>query len=88
MNIPNITTTRNWTAEDVREVCIKNNLYTAEKSAEYTHMLDLVEKLPPTTENLYIVASDINDHSKKQTITNIMYLLENQAVKTFFDVES
>jgi len=87
MNIPNITSTRDWTAEFVREVCIKNKLYTAGNSKEYAHMLDMVEQLPPNTENIYLIASDILKHSEEQTITNIMFLLENQAVKTFFDVE-
>ncbi len=58
MKIPKITKTRYWTAASVREVCIKNQLYTMGNCKEYTHMLDLVEKLPPTTENLYVVASD------------------------------
>ena len=78
--------TRQWTAEDVRKVCIENNLYTRGDNAEYSRMLDKVENIYPGNESIYAVAKDIMTHSEGQTVTNIMFLLANNAVKTYFEI--
>ena len=50
-------------------------------------MLRMVDLNDPTPEILYQVAKDIYDHSKNQTITNIMFVLEKEAVNTFYYVD-
>lgn len=82
-----ITTTRFWHSMDVRNACIENDLYTCGDNSEYEEMLDMVRNLEPTMENLYAVAKNICDHSKHQTITNVMFILENNVVKTCFEID-
>ena len=79
-----ITRKRTWFPTLVREACMRNNLYTRGDNAEYTTMLGNVERSAPTTEAMYMVAKDIYEHSKDQTITNILYILESEAVITTF----
>ena len=86
MRTPKITINRQWSSSSVRAVCIENELYTRGDNEAYSHMLDCVNQFYPDTENLYLIAQDIEAHSKDQTITNIMYLLEKQAVATTFEI--
>ena len=80
----NIEMKRMWRASDVRTICIKENMYTCGDCDEYSNMLSFVSDHEPTIENLYTVAADIVDHSKYQTISNVMFILENEVVmKTF-----
>ena len=71
----------------VRQVCVDNDLYTCGDCEEYSHMLDRVRELEPTYENICVISKDIMAHSKDQTVTNIMYLLENCAVTTTFEID-
>lgn len=87
MKTPNITVNRQWSRYTVRQTCIKNDLYTCGDNEEYDHMLSWVERLYPNTENLYFIAEDIQKHSKDQTVTNVMFLLEKDAVTTTFEVD-
>lgn len=82
MTIPKITTKRFWSAMDVRALCIKNDLYTRGDNEAYSDMLAYVSTNNPTTEDLYMVAKNICDHSKGQSVSNIMFMLENDVVKT------
>ena len=41
----------------------------------------------PTYENLYRLAKDICEHSEDQTITNVMFILEREAVTTTFEID-
>lgn len=85
--VPEIKVERFWSMDKVRTVCINWNLYTCGDCKAYSHMLfDLVANLDPTPENIYIVAKDITEHSDDQTISNVMYLLERDAVETFYDL--
>ena len=43
--------------------------------------------LQPTVENLYRLAKDIKEHSEGQTITNVMFILERDAVTTIFEID-
>ena len=81
-----VTVNRFWSISSVRDMCIKNNLYTCGDNDEYEHMLSLVRRLYPNVENIYFVAENICKHSKEQTITNVMYMLENEAVTTTFEI--
>lgn len=86
MNNLNITVNRRWSTSRVREVCIENDLYTCGDNEEYEHMLSWVKRLYPNVENLHFIAENICKHSKGQTVTNIMYLLEKDAVVTTFEI--
>ena len=85
-NMNTIKVIRKWSAENVRTTCIDNNLYTCGNNADYSEMLDFVDENEPTPENLFTVAADINEHSKENTIENIMFLLERFAVCAFFEI--
>ena len=87
MKPPNIADNRRWSGMSVRQTCIKHDLYTCGDNEDYEHMLNWVERLYPNTENLYFIAEDIQKHSKDQTITNVMYLLEKDAVTTTFEID-
>ena len=87
MATPEITSARRWTSTDVRGACIRNNLYTRGDNEDYEAMLNSVDKLDPTPENIYQVAKDIYDHSKNQAITNIMFILERETVYTFYFID-
>jgi len=87
MKTPNITTRRSWSAGSVRAACIRHDLYTAGDTEDYDHMLSWVERLYPNTDNLYFIAEDIKKHSDEQTITNVMFILEREAVTTTFEIE-
>ena len=87
MNTPTITAERKWGSHDVMRVCRENNFYTCGDSEEYDNMLDMVDALEPTPENIYQVAKDIYEHSEDQTITNIMFAIEHDAVFTFFYID-
>lgn len=43
--------------------------------------------MEPTAENLYFIASDIRQRSKSQMVSNVMYMLANEAVKTCYEIE-
>lgn len=82
-----LTRVRTWNFWSVRDACIKNNLYTCGTSQEYDNMLDHVSNLEPTTAALFHIAMDIVGHSEDQTVTNIMYILERDAVITTFEID-
>lgn len=75
-----------WSADSVRQSCIRNELYTCGDNDEYSAMLDYVRDNDPTDNNLLRVARDICEHSDGQTVTNIMYILYREAVYTTFCV--
>lgn len=84
---PNIKENRFWSVESVRQACINNDLYTCGDNEEYEHMLSWVKRLYPNTENLYFIAKNIQQHSGDQTISNIMFILEKEAVTTTFEID-
>ena len=49
-------------------------------------MLSDVSNLYPGNDAIHMIAKDILAHSADQTITNVMFLLANGAVKTFFEI--
>lgn len=82
-----ITRNRRWGRDTVREACIANHLYTEGDNEAYNKMLDMVERTEPTTRAMYRVAKDIQEHSFEQTITNVMFILEREAVITTFEID-
>ena len=82
-----ITANRFWSTERVRQACIDNDLYTKGSNEDYIKMFDMVRELEPTNENLYLVAKNIYEHSAYQTITNVMFIFENDAVITTFEID-
>ncbi len=87
MSMPKIETKRIWNWDRVRTTCVKNQLYTAGSNEDYMHMLDWVDRLYPNLENMYFIAEDICKHSDDQTISNVMFILERDAIITVFDIE-
>lgn len=86
--------TRRIFAEDLRNLCIRNNWYTRGNSAEYNHLLlDLAEnKLNITTEDIVAIAEDIREHSADEEMEDmeletICFEVARIAVTFFNDVE-
>ena len=84
---PTITRKRYWSFETVRQACIRNELYTRGDCEAYDKMLQFVERNEPTTKAMYLAAKDIAEHSKNQPITNVLYILEDEAVITTFLID-
>ncbi|MBQ6403863.1 MAG: hypothetical protein IJI27_08155 [Oscillospiraceae bacterium] len=82
-----ITSKKFWTPGLVRQACIKNDLYTAGDNEAYSKMLGFVEENDPTLAVLYAVAKDICEHSEYQSISNVMFILERDAVYTTFEID-
>lgn len=87
MNNPIIFTKRQWSDHSVQAACIKNNLYTRGTYEQYDKMLKSADVLQPTIGNLYQLAKDICEHSEDQAITNVMFILEREAVTTTFEID-
>lgn len=71
-------------AEDVRQFCIHNNLYTAGDCEDYNKMLANVEAHSCTLQHIIAIAKDIAEHSDEHdseidlSLGNIViYLYEN-----------
>ena len=78
---------RVWSVMSVLQTCVNNELYTLGDCEEYDQMFSVVENTEPTIENLFLVAQNIQQHSEDQTITNVMFLLERDAVTTTFEID-
>ena len=88
MTTPAIKKTTNWTEYAVRCACVKNELYTEGDVEDYSNMLDMVaENLHPTDADLYRVALDISEHSTDQPVSNVMYILANEAITYTFTLD-
>ena len=68
--------------EDVRQVCIRHNYYTAGTCEEYEEMFSMLDKVSPvsksniTTSKLEMIANDIKEHSvTSDTLEEIMETL-------------
>lgn len=85
-----ITEEKKWSPMAVRELCIKNNLYTMGTCDEYGDMLIFVGDNNPSIENIYRVAVDICNHSEvideSVTVEYVMFLLNKDAVNTFYHI--
>lgn len=87
---PKITAVRRWSTEDIVQMCIENNFYTQGDALAYSRMLQRVEVMKPTPEEIYKTAVDILDHTdpnEDQTITNIMCIIENEVVRTTYEID-
>lgn len=81
---------RVWSASSIREMCITHRFYTKGDCMEYDHLLfDLIEDHEPTDEGILRAALDIFDHSVNDdlTVETIMFLIEREAVDTYFDLK-
>lgn len=86
---PEIVETVSWSYETVRECCIKNNLYTCGTVRQYDLMFQMVmAKENPELIDIYNVAKDIAEHSEDQTVTNVMYLLNKDAIVRLYEVRA
>lgn len=86
---PEIVETVSWSYVTVRECCIKNNLYTCGNVRQYDQMFQMVmAKENPELIDIYNVAKDIAEHSEDQTVTNVMYLLNKDAIVRLYEVRA
>lgn len=88
---------KTWNADRVRSMCIKNDYYTRGSNVEYRDMLETVDTMKPTTDNIYMIALDISKHSAMErygyrwndaeAIEGVMFNLVNDCVYTFYEIE-
>lgn len=76
---------KTWNSGDLREMCIRHDLFTKGVNTDYYKALHFVDGNEPTIENIYMLANFILNNSRDNTLTNIMYLLSNDCVKTYYE---
>lgn len=80
---------KEWTPEDIRNLCIDRGLYTKGTKEEYESMLQYVQSHNPFSLDIeYTVARDILDHTDpetNQTIENIMFLIGNKVITRVYE---
>lgn len=84
-NIPNIKEVRYWSFVLVKSFCRRNAFYTCGDVSDFDEMISFVKEHEPTTENLFIVARNIMEHSDAETnayyaVSDIMVLLDRETV--------
>ena len=77
---------KKWSISSVRGCCVTNEFYTCGCTTEYEKMLNFVSTHKPTLTNIYKVSKDICEHSECQTIENIMFCLNADAIYTFYEI--
>lgn len=82
-----VETTRKWSSSTVKAMCVSHELYMNGDNEEYLHMLDWVNRLYPNTENMLFIAENIVAHSDEADLANVMFLLEREAITTFFEIK-
>ncbi len=87
-----IKASRVWDSMDVRSMCIRENFYTRGSCDDYSKMLEYVEthSADPSDFEIYAVANNILNHTSKelgQTVENIMYILVNDVIRHFYNIE-
>ena len=88
MYIPKIESKRNWDIAGLQKLIEKKKFYNTDPERR-EKMIAFVEKSEPTYENIYRVATDIQHNSKKaMAVTEIMTMLEKDAVHTEFSVDT
>ena len=81
-------------SEDVRQFCIRNNLYTRGDCEDYAKMLKTVGKADSCTPQLIVaIAKDIAEHSDEQdakidlSIGNIVFYLCEDVMHTMLPLD-
>lgn len=93
-----ITRTQHLSSDNVRRMCIRENLYTMGTNEQYAHllmdMIGLEGLCNPTDMDIYNIAVDIAMHSRRNSyvselefIENIMYLVGQCITMTFEIIE-
>lgn len=76
--------------DDVRNMCVRNELCTYCDWEQYEKILNKcnfeLKSFETLKKRLYEIATLINEYSHNQTIENIMFCLMNDCVKTFFKI--
>ena len=86
-DLPQITKTPHWTIDSVMTACRRNDLYTNGDNAAYEAMLRQVSQFKhPSDIFVFMVAEDIAKHSDYQTVSNVMYILANEAITYTFEI--
>lgn len=76
---------KTWDSGDLREMCIHHNLFNNGTNTDYYQALDFVRDNEPTIDNIYMLAKFILENTSDNTLTNIMFLISNEVVKTFYE---
>ena len=89
ITVPKIKAVRHWNSCEVRQLCIKNEWYTHGDCQAYSDMLGFVDRNDPTTENIYLTALDICQHSfdgdiDDDDVTTMMEQIEKSVVDKFY----
>lgn len=84
-----VTEERRISAYDVRQLCIKNEWYTAGDCKDYSEMLDYVEENCYNANGvvIYNIACDIKAHSSTDADLDFIMFELGQITETFFEVE-
>ena len=86
---------RTWNGMSVREACVRNDWCTKMTNEYYAELLDSVENIDPTYENIWNLAEDIVDGSslekygqtRLENVASVMFVIEQDVVHTFFELE-
>ncbi len=85
---------RRLTAQDVREFCIAENLYTNGTIADYNKMLFKADNSDYSTELVEYLANDIYEHSivdggysKEELLNHFMFKIANDCNTSFFEAD-
>lgn len=81
--------------ENIRQACIKRNLYTRGGCADYSDMLSFAKNADVSTENILKIAMDIANHSDldaygatyEETVENLAYVLSNECVIRLYEIK-
>lgn len=75
---------KTWDSGDLRQMCMRHNLFTRGVNADYYEALHFVDDNEPTIDNIYMLADFILNNSSDNELTNIMFLISNEVVKTYY----
>ena len=76
---------KTWNDCDLREMCIRHNLFDNGSNTEYYQAFDFVRDNEPNIDNIYMLAKFILENTSDNTLKNIMFLISNDLVKTFYE---
>lgn len=78
---------KHWSVTGLRDMCIRHNLYNRGTNEAYNNLLDSLMLREVTIQEMYEVAKNILEHTEDNTIENVMFLLNREAINTFYEIE-
>lgn len=76
-----------WSVTGLRDMCIRHNLYNSGDNEAYNNLLNGLKLREVTIQEMYAVAKDIVEHTEDNNIENVMFLLNREAINTFYEIE-